>query len=244
MMRPRAMMQVFCEGARNCQPHDVTRGLAAHPDFCFAGNGFGEGRMRRISAAAILVAMAEPAFAHHAMDGETPVTWWQGLASGLAHPVLGLDHFAALIAVGCLAALARTGAWPILAYVALMMAGAALHAAGLTLPAAEPSVAISLLLLGVVLADHRLRSATILLVLFGATGLVHGYALGESIVGAEPSPLYAYFAGLVVTQSAIALGTMVAARAIIDRYAALPLRLVGAAVAGFGLATLVQTLSA
>ncbi|NWG23312.1 MAG: HupE/UreJ family protein [Pseudorhodoplanes sp.] len=195
-------------------------------------------------AAAILVAMAEPALAHHAMDGQMPVTWGQGFVSGLAHPVLGLDHFAALIAVGSLAALARTGMWPILAYVALMIAGAALHAAGVTIPAAEPGVALSLLLLGAVLAGHRLRFATILLVLFGATGLVHGYALGESIVGAEPAPLVAYFAGLAVVQSAIAVGTMMAARAIMDRYAAWPLRLAGAAVAGFGLATLTQALSA
>ena len=41
--------------------------------------------------------------------------------------------------------------------------------------------------------------------LFAVAGLLHGYALGESIVGAEASPLVAYFAGLLVIQTAIAL---------------------------------------
>jgi len=34
---------------------------------------------------------------------------------------------------------------------------------------------------------------------------LHGYALAEAIVGAESTPLLAYFAGLAVIQSAIAL---------------------------------------
>ncbi len=38
------------------------------------------------------------------------------------------------------------------------------------------------------------RSA-VALVLFVIVGLIHGYALGESIYGAEPTPLYAYLVG-------------------------------------------------
>jgi urease accessory protein len=199
--------------------------------------------MRRISAAAILVAVTEPAFAHHAMEGATPVTALQGLISGLAHPILGLDHFAAVIAVGGLAALARIGLRPVAGYVMFMMAGAALHAAGFGLPAAEPSVALSVLVLGLVLADHRLRSAMILLTLFCATGFIHGYALGESIVGAEPAPLYAYFAGIAPIQFAVAFAAMHAAQWLISSGRATTLRLAGAAIAGVGLALFVQAAS-
>src|SRR5712671_6319681 len=42
--------------------------------------------------------------------------------------------------------------------------------------------------------------------LLAAAGLVHGYAYGESIFGAETSPLAAYLIGLVVIQSALAIG--------------------------------------
>jgi urease accessory protein len=77
--------------------------------------------------------------------------------------------------------------------------------------------------------------------LFAAVGVLHGYALGESIYGAEPTPLYAYLLGLAVIQSAVALGAMYLARMIWRRSADhSPLRLTGAGIAGIGLAILVQ----
>ena len=200
--------------------------------------------MKAWTVAAILLAMAEPALAHHAMDGATPLTALQGLIAGLAHPILGLDHFAAVLAVGGLAALAGTGLWPLAAYVVLMMAGAALHAAGWGLPGAEPSVALSVLVLGALLAATALRSAPLAAILFGATGFIHGYALGESVVGAEPAPLYAYFAGLAAIQFAVAFAAMRIAQRLLADGRATALRLAGAAIAGFAFATLLQTLSA
>ena len=77
--------------------------------------------------------------------------------------------------------------------------------------------------------------------LFAVVGLIHGYALGESIYGAEPTPLYAYLLGLAVIQSAIALAAMQVTRVVSQRSAAMsPLRLVGAGIAGIGLAILMQ----
>lgn len=37
-------------------------------------------------------ALARPALAHHAMGNTTPNTFAEGLVSGLAHPIIGLDH--------------------------------------------------------------------------------------------------------------------------------------------------------
>jgi len=68
-------------------------------------------------------------------------------------------------------------------------------------------------------------------------GPIHGYALGESIYGAERTPLAAYLIGLAVIQSFVALAAMTVARRDEVR-----LRLVGASVAGIGLAVLVQQL--
>ncbi len=79
------------------------------------------------------------------------------------------------------------------------------------------------------------------LALFALAGLIHGYALGELIYGAEPTPLYAYLLGLTVIQSAVALAAdecRAAADATSHRH--LALRLVGAGIAGIGLAVLVQ----
>jgi hypothetical protein len=45
-----------------------------------------------------------PAFAHHALGGKLPATAWEGFLSGLAHPVIGLDHLAFVVAIGLVAA--------------------------------------------------------------------------------------------------------------------------------------------
>ena len=73
-------------------------------------------------------------------------------------------------------------------------------------------------------------------------GLIHGYALGESIYGAEPTPLVAYLIGLAVVQSAVALAAMGVTRAIVRKGAGdrLTVRLIGAGIAGIGLAVLMQ----
>ena len=59
---------------------------------------------RTALALLILAATGGGAEAHHAMGGTTPQTLAQGLLSGLAHPVIGLDHLAFTVAAGLLAA--------------------------------------------------------------------------------------------------------------------------------------------
>jgi urease accessory protein len=183
--------------------------------------------------------MAEPALAHHLMGGRMPATFGEGLLSGLGHPVIGLDHFAAVVAVGCLAAAHRAGAWLTIGFVIAMMAGVAVHLHGATVPGAELLVALSVIALGAILLTHKEMSAAAALALFAAVGLLHGYALGESIYGAEQTPLAAYLLGLAVIQAVIALVAMRIA-GLIARVDRIPLRLVGAGIAGIGVAVLVQ----
>ena len=187
------------------------------------------------------VLLAEPAFAHHVMGGRTPVSFSDGLLSGLGHPVIGLDHFAAVVAVGCLASMHRAGSALAVGFVLAMLSGVAVHVAGTSVPGAEILVALSVILLGAALLSRREMPAGAALALFAAVGLVHGYALGESIYGAEQTPLYAYLLGLAVIQSAIALAAMNVARILIRRADDHPpLRLLGAGIAGIGLAVLMQ----
>lgn len=191
-------------------------------------------------ALALLLA-AEPAFAHHVMGGRLPDSFLTGLLSGLAHPVIGIDHLAAVVAVGCLAAAHRAAAALAVAFVAAMMAGVALHLHGTSVPGAELWVALSVIALGALMLSRRAMPAGAALTLFALAGLVHGYALGESIYGAEPTPLYAYLLGLAAIQGAVALAAMSVGRAAM-RGAPQPatLRLLGAGIAGIGLAVLMQ----
>jgi urease accessory protein len=184
---------------------------------------------------------AAPAFAHHVMGGRTPATFGEGILSGLGHPVIGLDHLAAVIAVGCLAA-AHRSAWALaVVFVLAMMGGVALHLQGATVPGAEILVALTVLALGALLVLRRDMSAGVAVVLFAMVGVIHGYALGESIYGAERTPLYAYLIGLAVIQSVIALAAVYVTRSLARGSPDLStVRLVGAGIAGIGLAILMQ----
>ena len=182
-----------------------------------------------------------PAFAHHVMGGRTPATFGEGLLSGLGHPVIGLDHLAAVIAVGCLAAAHRSASALVIAFVLAMAGGVALHLHGTSVPGAEILVAMTVLALGVLMVLRRDMSATAAVVLFAIVGVIHGYALGESIYGAERTPLYAYLIGLAVIQCAIALAATHVTRSLVRRSSDLStVRLVGAGIAGIGLAILMQ----
>ncbi len=198
-------------------------------------------RLTLLLVCAVLLLAADPAAAHHVMGGRMPATLGQGLLSGLGHPVIGLDHFAAVIAIGCLAAAQARGVPLVVGYVLAMIAGAALHVGQATLPASEILVALSVIVLGLLTIRRQALHAMTALALFALAGFFHGYALGESIAGAEPTPLYGYFAGLAVIQSAVALGAMRLARRLgAGVAAASPVRLIGAGIAGIGLAVLVQ----
>jgi urease accessory protein len=188
-----------------------------------------------------LTSTVAPAFAHHLMGGRLPATVGDGLLSGLGHPIIGLDHFAAVVAVGCLAAAHRAGMALAVGFVLAMIAGVALHVHGAAVPGGEPLVALTVIALGGLMLRRRAMPAIAALVLFACVGLVHGYALGESIYGAEPTPLYAYLAGLALIQSAIALAAMNVARWLAQNWAEQSLlRLLGAGIAGIGLAVFMQ----
>jgi len=185
-----------------------------------------------------LLSAAGSASAHHVMGGRTPSTFAEGLLSGLGHPVIGIDHLAFLIAVGIVVGMGGLNlALPVL-FVAASALGVAAHVYGITVPAAELVVALTVLLAGLLIARGRTLSAWAWGGLFALAGLFHGYAYGESIFGAETSPLGAYLLGLVVVQSALAVGIALIVRRSKVGVAALAPRLLGAAIAGAGIAVL------
>ena len=194
-------------------------------------------RLAAFSSLAFYFAFATPAFAHHAMGGKLPSTFGEGFLSGLGHPVIGLDHLAFIVAAGVIAGVAGLGLWMPVVFVAASILGVFVHLQEINLPAVEILIALSVIGIGGLLAGNwgKLgRGAWA--VMFAVAGVLHGYAFGESIVGAEPASLWAYLAGLAVIQSAIAVG----AAALVARQewmtSTLAPRLVGAVVLGIGIA--------
>jgi urease accessory protein len=179
--------------------------------------------------------MALPAAAHHPTGSMTPAGVVDGFLSGLGHPVIGLDHLAFLVAVGLAAGVAGLGAAVPLLFVAASLGGVLLHLAAVPVPFAEAMVAGSVALAGALLLSRR-TSLDIWATLAVAAGLVHGFAYGEAVVGAEATPVLAYLAGLAVIQGGMMLALARLASTLPAQ--ALAPRLAGTAILGIGLATL------
>jgi urease accessory protein len=151
-----------------------------------------------------LLTFTTPAIAHHASGGEAPKSVLEGFITGLAHPVIGLDHFAFVIAIGLLAAVLRRGLVVPIAFLLAALAGTGLHLAALDLPAAELMISASVLLFGLLIATGRQLNIAAVVALSALAGIFHGYAYGEAVVGAEVSAIVAYLIGFTVIQGVIA----------------------------------------
>jgi urease accessory protein len=197
---------------------------------------FGTRFLRTATLALGAAAVASPALAHHPIGGDTPASFADGVLSGIGHPMLGLDHFAFIVAMGVASAAMGLAFRAPLAFLAASMAGVMVAYLGATLPMLEPVVAGSALLIGAALVMGQRLPATGALGFFALAGLFHGNAYGGAIVGAEATPLLAYLLGLFATQYAIAVaaGLGITRLAGAADAAALPARLTGAAVAGIG----------
>ncbi len=147
--------------------------------------------------------LIDPAFAHHpfGMGEGTQLSTLQALLSGIGHPLLGPDHLLFMIGIA-LVGLKKTKklVFPLLA---IGLAGSALVQVlplpDLIAPWAEAIVSLSLAIEGLIILNFV--NSKWLLPLFA----LHGYLLGNTIVGAEPTSLIGYFLGLLISQMALLL---------------------------------------
>lgn len=184
---------------------------------------------------------AGPSFAHHPLGGMPMKTVFDGLLSGVAHPVLGFDHLAFVVAVGLCAIRCGSPARAPGAYIAAMLLGCTLMPFGISLPGKEALIAASLVVLGAVVLAKPKISSNVAMALFACFGLFHGSALGDGLAGAEfgagSGVIFGYLVGLGLVQYAVAR----LASSLIDRFFGskeapdLSLRLAGAMVAGIGI---------
>lgn len=167
--------------------------------------------------AILLTIAATPAFAHHPMGGKLPITWLDGFLSGIAHPLIGVDHFAFIVAIGLMAATRQLGVLLPIAFTLGSMAGAGTHLGGWNVPGIEFLVSGSLVVFGSLIAlRHNLNKAT-LAGLGAIAGLFHGYAYAEAIFGAEATPLLSYLVGFSVIQLVVSLGIFAIGKAFIAK---------------------------
>jgi urease accessory protein len=140
---------------------------------------------KSLLALSLLLALPNLASAH-ILPGTS-----HNLQDGFLHPLTGLDHLLAMIAVGLWAAQHRGRAvWLIPAsFVGVMLLGGILGVAGASVPGAEWAIAFSVLALGALVATGTRLAPSLSMAVVGLFALFHGYAHGHempSAAGALP----------------------------------------------------------
>lgn len=153
-------------------------------------------RLPRLALLSLAFASLPTAAFAHTGVGDT-----NGFAHGFMHPIGGLDHVLAMVAVGLLAArLGGKALWLVpLSFVTMMILGGIAGASGVNLPFVELGIMGSILVLGFVIALGRELPTTLAMALVGFFGIFHGHAHGtEMPVDALG---FAYGAGFVAATS-------------------------------------------
>jgi urease accessory protein len=200
-------------------------------------------RVRLLSFLAIIMSLliATPAMAHHAMAGKMPSTFMEGFFSGLAHPLIGVDHFAFIVASGLLAAAKPQGMLIPIAFIASTMLGTGLHYVGINVPGVELLVSGTILVFGILLTQKSTLQTTTVAGLSVLAGICHGYAYGEAIFGAQTTSLLAYLLGFTSIQLGVATIAFIVGKHCIKRPGQPPisaLRSAGFVICGVGMAFL------
>ncbi len=128
-----------------------------------------------------------------------------GFTNGLAHPLTGLDHICAMVAVGLwVAQRGGRALWLVpLTFVSLMAIGSIIGMGGINVPHVEQGIAASVLTLGIFIAAAVRLPLVASMAMVGLFALFHGYAHGaempETIAG------FAYGIGFVAATASLLL---------------------------------------
>jgi urease accessory protein len=123
----------------------------------------------------------------HSPGGET-----LGLVNGLLHPVSGLDHVLAMVAVGLWGAqLGAPAIWVLpVTFPVVMALGGMLALVGVRLPAIEIGIAVSAVALGLAVLREARPRLWIAAVLVGVFAIFHGHAHGTELPDGASGLLY------------------------------------------------------
>jgi urease accessory protein len=149
------------------------------------------------------VALLTPGVADaHIVAGEAA-----GFLSGLAHPVSGLDHVIAMVAVGLWgASLGLPALWLLpVAFPVVMAFGGFLGLIGVPLPATELGIALSGVVLGAAVLTGARPPLWAALAVVAVFALFHGHAHGTELPPGQDGLLYS-LGFVIATGSLHALG--------------------------------------
>ena len=151
--------------------------------------------MKRLISALPLALFAGAALAHPGHESASFI-------EGFGHPIGGADHLLAMLAVGLLAARrAGRACWALpVAFVLAMLAGAGLGALGVALPAVETGIALSVLVLGLLIALVVKLPLSAAVPMVAAFALFHGHAHFTEM---GHGTLWTYVTGFAIATAAL-----------------------------------------
>jgi urease accessory protein len=131
-----------------------------------------------VALLAVLVLAGRPAFAH-IVDGSAT----GGFAGGFAHPLFGLDHVVAMVAVGLWGAfLGPPAIWLLpITFPMVMALGGAIAILGVPVPGVEIGIALSAIVLGGMITVAAGPPLIIAALIVGAFAIFHGHAHGAEL---------------------------------------------------------------
>jgi urease accessory protein len=162
--------------------------------------------LRLVGVAVLMGALASTSWAHGGHPASNPAGPWATFATGFLHPLTGLDHVVAMVAVGLWGAvLGAPALWLLPVVFPLVMAlGGALALLGMPLPGVELGIALSGVLLGLAVLLRWRAPLLLAALLVGAFAVFHGHAHGTELPEAT-SPLV-YSLGFVIATGLLHLG--------------------------------------
>jgi urease accessory protein len=162
---------------------------------------------RSALATALALAMSVTPVMAHVQDGQA-----QGFFSGFWHPMSGLDHVLAMVAVGLWGAqLGPPALWLLPVTFPITMAfGGFLGLVGIPVPGVEIGIAASALLLGIVVALEAKLYLAVAAVIVGAFAIFHGHAHGTELPAGQSAVMYSI--GFVIATGCLhGLGILIGA---------------------------------
>jgi urease accessory protein len=192
-------------------------------------------KMKRsaMALAALIAVTASPALAH------TGVGSVSGFSAGFGHPIGGLDHVLAMVAVGILAAqMGGRYIWMIpTAFVGMMIVGGVLGVAGVPVPFVEQGIIGSIIILGAVIAFGRRLPMAVAVTLVGVFAIFHGHAHGAEMPANASGLEYGLgFAVATALLHSVGIGLGIGAQRASEKLAPVAVRIGGGAIAAAGLA--------
>jgi len=162
--------------------------------------------------------------------------------NGFAHPLFGLDHVAAMVAVGLWTALIARNAgrellWAPMGFAATLLVGAMMGLQGVAMPAVEPMIAASLLVTGLLVLSRLRVTGPVAALGVGVFAIFHGVAHGYELAGSHSA--WQTLAGMLTATMLLHAAGLAAGWALRNRHVWLG-RAAGGGVAVLGCALLAR----